>query len=327
MRSERRKVLAYLGAGAASLALPAARAQAWPSQPVKLVIGYATGGATDATARLVGRQLEAALGQPIVYEYKPGAGASLGAEYVARATPDGYTIGLTDTGPMSIMPNLRKLTYDPVKDFTPLSYVCETGLVVLVHPSVPAKNIAELVGLLKASPDKYNYASSGVGSVHHLAGELFKSKAGVKATHVPYKGAGPALSDLVAGQLPIMFATIGPALPMIASGKARALGVTSAKRSSALPDVPTLAEQGLAGYDASLKFSLVAPAGLPAPIAARLQSDLKKIVSDPELAKALQKLGNDDVGPRTPDEVTQITGNDLKKWGSVIREAGITLDS
>jgi tripartite-type tricarboxylate transporter receptor subunit TctC len=327
MKAERRKVLTYLGAGAASLAFPAVRAQDWPGKPVKLVIGYSTGGATDATARLVGRQLEASLGQPIVYEYKPGAGASLGAEFVARAAPDGYTIGLTDTGPMSIMPNLRKLTYDPVKDFTPLSYVCETGLVVLVHPSVPARNLGELIALLKASPDKYNYASSGVGSVHHLAGELFKIKAGVKAMHVPYRGAGPALTDLIAGQIPIMFATIGPALPMIATEKARALGVTSAKRSSALPEVPTLAEQGLTGYDASLKFSLVAPAGLPAPIAARLQSDLKRIVSDPELAKALQKLGNDDIGPRTPKEVTEITGSDLKKWGAVIQEAGITLDS
>lgn len=327
MKPERRQVLTYLGAGAASLAFPFAHAQDWPNKPIKLVIGYSTGGATDATARLVGRGLEASLGQTIVYEYKPGAGASLGAEHVARAAPDGYTIGLTDTGPMSIMPNLRKLSYDPVKDFTPLSYVCETGLAVLVHPSVPAQNIDELVALLKASPQKYNYASSGVGSVHHLAGELFKIKAGVKATHVPYRGAGPALTDLIAGQVPIMFATIGPALPMVASGKARALGVTSAKRSSALPDVPTLAEQGLSGYDASLKFSLVAPAGLPAPIAARLQSDLKKVVSDPELAKALQKLGNDDIGPRTPTEVTAITGDDLKKWGAVIREAGITLDS
>lgn len=327
MRPQRRQVLTYLGAGAATLAFAHVRAQDWPSKPVKLVIGYSTGGSTDATARLVGRGLEASLGQPIVYEYKPGAGASLGAEYVARAEPDGYTIGLTDTGPMSIMPNLRKLSYDPVKDFTPLSSVCETGLAVLVHPSVPARTLGELIALLKASPDKYNYASSGVGSVHHLAGELFKIKAGAKAMHVPYRGAGPALTDLIAGQVPIMFATIGPALPMIASGKARALGVTSAKRSSALPDVPTLAEQGLPGYDASLKFTLVAPAGLPAPIAARLQSDLKKIVSDPELAKALQKLGNDDIGPRTPKEVAEITGNDLKKWGSVIREAGITLDS
>ena len=328
---KRRHLLAAgIGALAAPAVVPAiVHADArYPDRTIRLVVPFPAGGATDVVGRMFADKLTHQLGQTVIVDNKSGAAGAIGAVEVKNARPDGYTLLVATSSTHAINPTaFVNPPYDPVKDFTPLSYVCETGLVVLVHPSVPAKNIAELVGLLKASPDKYNYASSGVGSVHHLAGELFKSKAGVKATHVPYKGAGPALSDLVAGQLPIMFATIGPALPMIASGKARALGVTSARRSSALPDVPTLAEQGLAGYDASLKFSLVAPAGLPAPIAARLQSDLKKIVSDPELAKALQKLGNDDVGPRTPDEVTQITGNDLKKWGSVIREAGITLDS
>lgn len=327
MKPERRSILKYLGAGAAALALPVARAQEYPSKSITLVIGYSTGGSTDATARLIGRQLEIAFGKPVVYDYKPGAGASLGAEFVARAEPDGYTIGLTDTGPMTIMPNLRKLKYDPVKDFTHLSYVCATGIALIVHPSVPANTSKELVALLKSNPDKYSYASSGVGSVHHLAGELYKKSAGVKMAHVPYRGAGPAITDLIGGQIPIMFATIGPALPMIQSGKARVLGVTSAKRSTALPDTPTLAEQGLAGYDASLRFSMVAPAGLPPQVASRLQTELKRIGNDPALAKALEKLGNDDIGPRTPQEVAELTGNDLKKWGVVIREAGISLDT
>ncbi|KQW65357.1 MULTISPECIES: tripartite tricarboxylate transporter substrate binding protein [unclassified Methylibium] len=328
MKFNRREVLAYLGTGAAALAAPmAARAQSWPSKPIKLVIGYSTGGSTDATARLVGRQLEQRLGQPMVFEYKPGAGASMGAEFVAKSVADGYTIGLTDTGPMAVVPHLRKLAYDPLKDFTPLSYVCATGLAVLVHPSVPANNIKELIALAKADPEKYNYASSGVGSVHHLAGELFKSQAGVKMAHVPYRGAGPALTDLVGGQIPVMFATIGPSLQMIAAGKVKALGVTSAKRSKALPDVPTVAEQGLAGYEAVLWFSMVGPANLPAPISARLQKELQASLVDPELIRELEKLGNDDIGPRTPQEVSALVKSEMEKWGRVIKDAHITVDS
>jgi tripartite-type tricarboxylate transporter receptor subunit TctC len=318
--------MGWMGAGAAALALPQARA-AWPDKPIKLIIGYSTGGSTDATARLLGRQLEQRLGQTITFEYKPGAGASIGADHVAKSAPDGYTIGLTDSGPLTIMPNLRKVGYDPTQDFTPLSYVCATGLAVIVHPSVPANNISELIALAKAQPDKLNYASSGVGSVHHLAGELFKSQAGVRMTHVPYKGAGPALTDLIGGQVPVMFATIGPAIPMIQSGKARALGVTSARRSAPLADVPTVAEQGLPGYEAVLWFAMVAPPGLPPAMAARLQKDLQSSLRDPGLIRDLEKLGNEDVGPRTPEQVTELVRSDLQKWSRVIREAKITLES
>jgi tripartite-type tricarboxylate transporter receptor subunit TctC len=327
MDSNRRQILGWLGAGAATLAIPPAARAAWPEKPIKMVIGYSTGGSTDATGRLVGRQLEQRLGQPIVFEYKPGAGASIGADYVAKSAADGYTIGLTDSGPMTIMPNLRKVGYDPAQDFTPLSYVCATGLVVLVHPGVPATNLRELVAMAKADPGKLNYASSGVGSVHHLAGELFKSQAGVKITHVPYKGASPALIDLVGGQVPVMFATIGPALPMIQAGKARALAVTSAKRSSALPDVPTVAEQGLSGYEAVLWFAMVAPPGLPGAMTSRFQKELQGSLTDPGLIRELEKLGNEDIGPRTPQQVTELVRSDLQKWGRVIREAGITLES
>ncbi len=327
MNKNRRTVLHGITAGAAMLALPQAARAAFPEKPIKLVIGYSTGGSTDATARLLGRQLEQRLGQSIIPEYKPGAGASLGADFVAKSAPDGYTIGLTDSGPMTIMPNLRKVGYDPVKDFTPLSYVCATGLVVLVHPSVPAKNIQELIAMAKAKPDTLNYASSGVGSVHHLAGELFKAQAGVKMTHVPYKGAAPALTDLIGGQVPVMFATIGPALQMIAAGKARALGVTSAKRSAPLPDVPTVAEQGLPNYEAVLWFMIVGPPGLPPAISARFEKDLQSSLADPGLIKDLEKLGNEDVGPRTPREVNELLRAELAKWGKVIKDANITLES
>ncbi|MEO5692754.1 MAG: tripartite tricarboxylate transporter substrate binding protein [Usitatibacter sp.] len=327
MNNQRRKVLHGLSAGAAALALPITARAAWPDKPIKLVIGYSTGGSTDATARLLGRQLESRIGQSIIPEYKPGAGASLGADYVAKSAPDGYTIGLTDSGPMTIMPNLRKVGYDPLKDFTPLSYVCATGLVVLVHPSVPAKNIQELIAMAKARPDVLNYASSGVGSVHHLAGELFKAQAGIKMTHVPYKGAAPALTDLIGGQVPVMFATIGPALQMITSGKARALGVTSAKRSVPLPDVPTVAEQGLPGYEAVLWFMTVGPTGLPPAITARYEKDLQSTLADKGLIADLEKLGNEEVGARTPKEVNDLLRSELAKWAKVIKDANITLES
>ncbi|MCW5259062.1 tripartite tricarboxylate transporter substrate binding protein [Verminephrobacter eiseniae] len=328
MRSDRRRVLTCLSAAAALVPLRARAQSAWtPQRPIRLVLGYGAGGATDATARIIGRHLQALLGQPVINEYKPGAGASIGAEFVAHAPADGYTIGLTDTGPMVIIPQLRKVGYDPVKDFTPLSYICATGLALIVHPSVAANGVGELIGLLKSAPGRYSYASSGIGSVHHLAGELFKSRAGVQADHVPYRGAGQALTDLVGGQVLLMMASIGPALPMIGSGKVRALAVTTAGRSGVLPEVPTLAEQGLAGYDAALSFTMVAPARLPAAVAARYQAELRKIVANPAVAKELEKLGYDDIRPRTPAEVGELTRDEFRKWGAVIRDAGITQES
>lgn len=328
MHLTRRDLMGAAGGFAGSLVLPSSyAADEWPARPIKLVLGYSSGGATDATARLIGRPLEQKLKQPVVVDYKPGAGASIGAETVARSAPDGYTIGLTDTGPLSIMPHLRKVNYDPAGDFTALSYVCTTGLAVLVHPSVEAKNLKELIALIKANPVPLNYASSGVGSVHHLAGELFKSRIQAPLVHIPYRGAGPALTDLMGGQIPVMFATIGPALPVIAAGKARVLAVTSAQRSTALPDVPTVAEQGLAGYEAVLRFMMVAPARISAPVSARLQSELKQIVSDPAVMRELVKLGNDEIGPKTPSHVQVLIQDDLRKWGAVIRDAKITLET
>jgi tripartite-type tricarboxylate transporter receptor subunit TctC len=322
-----RRTLMGAAAGLVGSVVLPSRADEWPNKPVRIVLGYTTGGSTDATARIVGRPLETKLKQPVIMEYKPGAGASIGAEFVARSAADGYTIGLSDSGPLSIMPHLRKVAYDPTADFTPLSYVCTTGLAVLVHPSVDAKNLRELMALVKSRPGKLNYASSGVGSVHHLAGELFKVRTQSHLVHIPYRGAAPALTDLVAGQVPVMFATIGPALPMIAAGKARVLAVTSSQRSTALPDVPTLAEAGLPGYEAVLRFVMVGPPQLPAAVAARLQAELAQIITDPAVVRELVKLGNDEISPRTPAEVQTLLQQDLKKWGDVIRSAKITLDT
>ncbi len=304
-----------------------AKAQSWPDKAIKMVLGYTTGGATDATARIISRPLEQMIKQSVVMEYKPGAGASIGAEFVAKAVPDGYTIGLTDTGPLCIMPNLRKVSYNPVTSFTPLSYVCSTGLVLIVNPELPVKNIQELITLAKAQPGKLSYASSGVGSVHHLGGELFKVRAGVYIVHIPYRGAGPALIDLVGGQIPIMFATIGPALPMIASGKARALGVTSITRSASLPNVPTIAEQGLKDYEAVLRFMVMGPPKIPASITSKLQNDFKAVISDPTVVSELKKLGNDDIVYKSPSEIEKLIQDDYRKWGNLIRELKITLET
>lgn len=327
MYQSKRLFLKLTLAMAAGLNTFIAKAQNWPDKAIKMVLGYTTGGASDATARIISRPLEQMIKQSVVMEYKPGAGASIGAEFVAKAVPDGYTIGLTDTGPLCIMPNLRKVSYNPSSSFTPLSYVCSTGLALIVNPDLPVKNLQELIALAKAKPGSLSYASSGVGSVHHLAGELFKVKAGIYIVHIPYRGAGPALIDLVGGQIPIMFATIGPALPMIASGKARALGVTSIARSASLPNVPTIAEQGLKDYEAVLRFMVMGPSKIPSPITSKLQNDFKAVISDPTVISELKKLGNDDIVYKSPSEIEKVIQDDYRKWGNLIRELKITLET
>lgn len=327
MKEQRRgfiKLLVGVSAGFSSLA---SWAQVWPDKAIKLVLGYTTGGASDATARIISRPLEQIIKQSVIIDYKPGAGASIGAEFVAKSSPDGYTIGLEDTGPLCIAPNLRKVGYDPLTDFTPISYVCTTGLVLIVNPELDVKTVQELIALAKAKPGQLSYASSGVGSVHHLAGELFKSRAGISMAHVPYKGAGPALTDLVGGQIPIMFATIGPALQMITAGKARPLGVTSLTRSASLPNVPTIAEQGLKGYEAVLRFMVMGPSKIPSSVATKLQGDYKQVIADQSVIAELKKLGNDEIAYKSPADILALIQEDLRKWGAVIREAKITLDT
>ncbi|MCD6076454.1 MAG: uncharacterized protein K0R89_392 [Ramlibacter sp.] len=325
MQFSRRQILAALGATPFAFSA-GVRAQAYPSQPIKMVIGYSTGGAADAVARGLAIGLQKALGQPIVMEYKPGAGGAIAATAVARAPADGYTIYLADTGGMSIIPGLRQVSYDPARDFTPLSYVGSSGLVVLVNPQVPANDIPSLIKLLKEKPDAYSYSSSGIGSPHHLATELFKQMTGTDAKHIPYRGAASALADLMGGQVQISFSTIAPALSLIQSGKVRAIAVTSGKRSPSLPQVPTIAEQGVAGYDATPWFAVVAPPNLPAPIASRLQAAFVTALSDKDAVGALEKIGVEDLSPRTPAAVTQLIRSDLEKWTRVTRTAGIKLE-
>ena len=272
-------------------------------------------------------ELSQALGQPVVVENKPGAGGTIGSDFVAKSAPDGYTLLMATGSTHSIGPYLGKVPYDPQKDFAPIIYAGYATNVLLISPTLPVNNVRELVDYARRNPGKLNYSTSGIGSVAHLTSEMFASMAGVKLTHVPYKGAAPALTDLIGGQVPVMFATIGPALQMIQAGKARALGVTSSKRSAPLPDVPTVAEQGLPNYEAVLWFMMVAPPNLPPAIAQRFEKDLAASLADPGLIAALEKLGNEDVGPRTPRQVTALLQSELAKWAKVIKDANITLES
>jgi tripartite-type tricarboxylate transporter receptor subunit TctC len=296
---------AILSVGALSLGASwSSHANTWPAQPLKVVIGYPPGGAADMVARALAPVVQKQLGQPLIMDYRPGAGGSIAATAVAQSSADGYLLYLADTGGMSIIPHLRQVGYDPVSSFTPISRIGSSGLVVLVNPQLPVTDIPSLIRLLKEKPDNYTYSSSGLGSPHHLSGELFKQMTGTQMRHIPYRGAAPALADLMAGVVNLSFATIGPALQHIQAGKVRAIGVTSPQRSPSLPQVPTIAEQRVAGYDATFWFAIVGPPSLPKAIASRLQSAFAAGLRDKEVVASIERLGSENVGPQTPDAVT-----------------------
>ena len=326
MSIQRRTLLRLAGAAPAALALPALHASAWPSQAFKLHIGYSTGGAADIVARTLAVRLEKLLGQPVVFEYRPGAGGAIAAAYVARQPADGYQLYLADTGSLAIIPNLRSVPYDPLRDFTPLGYVGASGLVLLVNNDLPATDVPSLVRLLKDKPEAYAYSSSGIGSPHQLAGELFKQLTGTQIRHVPYRGAAPAMNDLMAGQVQVAFATIAPALPLIQAGRMRAIAVTSTQRSSSLKQVSTIAEQGVAGYEATPWFAMVAPQQLPTAIAQRLQQAMARTIADPEVVATLERYGVEDAGAQTPAWLVERIRADHAKWGQVIKTAGIKME-
>lgn len=326
MSIQRRTLLRLAGAAPAALALPALHASAWPSQAFKLHIGYSTGGAADIVARTLAVRLEKLLGQPVVFEYRPGAGGAIAAAYVARQPADGYQLYLADTGSLAIIPNLRSVPYDPLRDFTPLGYVGASGLVLLVNNDLPATDVPSLVRLLKDKPEAYAYSSSGIGSPHQLAGELFKQLTGTQIRHVPYRGAAPAMNDLMAGQVQVAFATIAPALPLIQAGRMRAIAVTSTQRSSSLKQVSTIAEQGVAGYEATPWFAMVAPQQLPTAIAQRLQQAMARTIADPEVVATLERYGVEDARVQTPAWLQERVRADHAKWGQVIKTAGIRMD-
>lgn len=305
------------------LASAQAQTDNYPNKPIRLVVAYPPGGAADKLARPIGDRLAKALGQSVVMDYKPGGGATIGAEHTARQPADGYTLHITDSGPFTIVPSLRKLNYDSVKDFTPLAMIGGGGVVVVVLPDSPAKDLKTLVELAKKDPAKWSYGTSGVGGVGHLAGEQFKKAAGLQITHIPYKGGAPAITELLGGHVPVLFSSLGAAAPLIKSGKLKALAVSSAGRSSMFPDVPTIAELGYPGFDATIWFGLVAPAGLPPAVNRRLVTELDKIMKDPKVQDAIRAEAYEPM-VFTPQQMADRVKSDLKAWGDTVKAAGIT---
>ena len=304
-------------------AMPAlAQSAPWPSKPIRYIVPFAPGGTTDIFARVVGEKLATALGQQILVDNRAGQGGSLGSAELARAAPDGYTIGGGTISSHAINATLYdKLSYDPVTSFAPITLYATQPNVLLVHPSVPAKSVKELIELLKANPEKYSFGSAGTGTSQHISGEMFKTMAGVKMQHIPYRGSGQMLPELLGGTLPIAFDNIATALPHIKAGKLRALAVTTAKRSAVAPEVPTMAESGLAGYEISSWQAVFAPAGTPKPIIDRLYSEISKILQLPDVQKRLSDMGLDLSG-MPPQELAALVKADVPRLGKIVKESG-----
>jgi len=328
MGTTRRDALKMAGAGAAAWTLAGrAAAAGYPEKPVRLIVPYPAGGGADSWSRIVAPRLEKQLGQPVVFDYRPGGSTTIGADATARSPADGYTIHLYDSTAFAYVPNMRRVSYDPIKSFVPLAFLGVLPFVFVAHPSLPVKTIPELIAHAKANPGKLTCASAGVGSPHHLIAEIFKSRNGITMNHVPYKGAAQYIADLVGGQVDLAVSTVGPAAQHVQAGRLRALGVSTVRRSVALPDVPTIAEQGIEGFDEKPWNCFVAPAGLPAEPLERLRAAFKVVLEDPEVIAALNKAGCEEVGRMPVAQITDTMRADLAKWGDVIRAANITLDS
>nr|WP_312782027.1 tripartite tricarboxylate transporter substrate binding protein [Acidovorax temperans] len=326
----KRQTLALLACALASATLPAAHAQApaasWPSKPIRWVVPFPPGGAMDAIARTLGEKAGKTLGQPFVIENKPGAGGNIGADFVAKQPGDGYTLMITSIGMATNKPLYGKLSYDPIKDFAPVSLLAVVPNVLVTNATQPdAKTAKDVIAAARKTPGKLTYASAGNGTSIHLAGEVFTSLAQVDMLHVPYKGSGPAVSDLLGGQVNYMFDSITSARPHIESGKLRALGVTTAKRSKTLPNVPTLAEAGLPGYEVSPWFAVFMPAATPKDIVAKVNTALLEAMKDPDVVKRFESIGAEPVGS-TPEEMAQHLARESERWTKLIQERGIKLD-
>ena len=293
----------------------------YPDHPITLIVPYAPGGGNDVVARAVAEPMSKSLGQPVVIENRAGAGGSVGTRQVAKAAPDGYTLGLGGTGTLAIDPTLYpNVGYDPRRDFAPVGLIATSPLIVLVNHSVPAHNVQELIALAKAQPGKLNYASAGVGSGIHLGTVLFAETAGIDITHIPYKGSGPALTDLLGGHVQIYFSSLPPAIGLVKEGKLRALGVTGLKRSNSFPDLPTVAEQGLPGFEAVLHYGIVAPAGTPRPIIDRLNAALRAALEDPKVRGHIATEGAEPL-PTSPEEYVADIDREETKWSALVRKS------
>ena len=298
----------------------------YPAKPVRIVVPYAAGGGTDALARYLAQGLERRLGQPFIIENRPGQGTATGGAYVARAAPDGYTLLAATSSTLAFNPSVyKKLPYDPLVDFSPISLVAAVPFVLVVNPSLPVGSVSDLIKLAKARPGELSYASGGMGAPHHIYMELFKSMTGTDIRHIPYRGGGPALGDVVAGHVPIMFGDVGPVTGLVREGRVKALGVTVGKRVETLPDVPTLLEAGLPGYEANSWQSLVAPANVPLPIVAALNTALTAFLAEPATRSHFLQLGMQPLSS-TPQEFASYLRAEIAKWAPIINAAGATED-
>ena len=322
------RLLALIAVFALAFA-PAAFAQGYPNKPVRIVVPFPAGGTTDILARAMSQKLSEALGQSFVVDNRPGAGGNIGSDHVAKSAPDGYTLLMGTVGTHAINPGLYpKMPYDHVKDFVPIVLVAGVPNVLVVNPGVPAKTVQELLALIRGKPGSINFASSGSGTSIHLSGELFKSLTGAQMTHVPYKGSAPAVTDLIGGQVQIMFDNLPSALPHIKAGKLRALAVTSSKRAPVLPDLPTIAESGvpaLAPFEASSWFGLLAPAGTPRDVITRVNAEVSKALQAPDMKEKLLAQGAEAVG-NSPEFFAEHIRNETAKWARVVKESGAKVE-
>jgi tripartite-type tricarboxylate transporter receptor subunit TctC len=303
-----------------------AQAQAWPSKPIRYIVPFAAGGTTDLLGRMVGAKLADALGQPVVVENRAGAAGALGVEMLAKSPPDGYTIGGGTISSHALNVTLYpKLPYDPLKDFSPITMLATLPNMLVVHPSIGVNSVQELIAYLKANPNKLTFGSAGNGTSQHMSGELFKTMTGTQMQHVPYKGSGPMMTDLLGGTISMSFENMTTAYPPAKGGKLKALAVTTSKRSFVAPDVPTMAESGLAGYEISSWQAMFAPAGVPREIIARLYAETAKALKSPDVAKRLQELGLD-AGGMPPEELGALIRSEIPRLGKIVRDSGAKID-
>jgi tripartite-type tricarboxylate transporter receptor subunit TctC len=313
----KRIAFVFLATCWASLAL----AQAYPNKPVRIVIGYAPGGAAEAGIRPLARLLEPMMGQNILIENKPGNAGGVAMEFMVKAPADGYTLYYFDSGPLTVAPHLAKVGYT-LASFTQLGHICGSGSMLVVHPSTPFKSMGDVIAASKAEPNKWSYGTSGVGGPHHLSGEYFKSVTGANLLHIPYKGGGPAMTDLMGGQVPMLFSSLGPAVGAVKGGKIRALAVTSLTRAAAFPDVPTMDELGLKGFESTAWYGLLGPAGLPQEVVTRWTQALARAAADKAGMATIDATGCD-TNILTPAQTVERIKTDLAKWGRVVKEANI----
>jgi len=319
-------VLGAMAGSAAAQSQSGAADDRYPTKPVRMIVPNPAGGGVDIIARLVGNKLSQQLGQSIVVENRPGAGGTIGLGVLAQSPADGYTLGMGVTATLAIAPSLyRRLPYDPLKDFEPITLIATLPLILVVHPSLPVKSVRDLVRLAKSRPGQIDYSSGGNGTPPHLAAELFKTQAGVKFTHVPYKGGPPAVNAAVSGEISLMFANALPALPHIKAGRLRALAVTSSKRASAFPEIPTIAEAGVSRYDAVQWYGVIAPAAVPRVIIDRLNREIREVIKITEVRAPLLAEGAE-FSDTTPQQFRQFIAAEMAKWGNVVQASGARID-